>query len=284
MDFIYQCPVCRGKLELAGNSFICSENHTYDRAREGYVNLLLANQKSSKNPGDNTMMAESRKRFLEKGYYDSLSAEINKIVQAEMAALGLLEPNILDLGCGIGYYAGKLEELMPEVRLWGLDISKPAIQKAAKKYSVINFAIASNFHLPYLDSSVDLAYSIFSPFDKEELLRVLKPGGLLLLVRPGPHHLQELATLIYGKFEQQGSDFSVPENGKMILLEKHQLKKKILIKNNEDLLNLVTMTPYFWRLTEENKTSLAKTDQLEISVDFQLSIYQKNHPPRRVVS
>jgi 23S rRNA (guanine745-N1)-methyltransferase len=275
MDFIYQCPVCLGKLEQAGQSFICIENHTFDIAREGYVNLLLANQKSSKNPGDNAVMAESRKRFLEQGYYDQLSDEINKLVRAEMTASNLVEPNILDLGCGIGFYVGRLREAVSEARLWGIDISKPVIQKAAKRYPRVNFAIGSDFHLPYLDSSVDLIFSIFSPFDNNELLRVLKPGGKLLLVRPGPGHLKELATLIYGKFELQGSDFNFPEDGKMVLLDKYQLTDKILIKNNEDLINLVSMTPYFWRLTEENKTLLAKTEQLETSVDFQISIFQR---------
>lgn len=285
MEFIYQCPVCKQKLQQIMRSFVCDQRHTYDVSKEGYVNLLLANQKKTKSPGDNKLMAESRQKFLEKGYYDSLSDEINKIITSFITkneAGDNYVVDILDLGCGIGFYSGKLKEYLHDknfderVRLWGIDISKAVIQKAAKGYSGIQFSIGSGFHLPYLDESLDIIFSVFSPFSAEEIFRVLKPGGKIIVIRPGPNHLKELATLIYGRFELQGNPLDLSTDLDLTLIKKDKLEYEIELKKNEDLMNLVSMTPYYWHLNTEKKNLLAETNELTASVDFQLSLFEKS--------
>lgn len=283
MESIYLCPVCKQQLEQVNKSFICSQKHTYDISREGYVNFLLANQKKTKDPGDSKLMVDGRQFFLDQGYYDPLSAEINKIILPLVKKSKSKNFNILDVGCGTGFYSGKLDQQAksasklraPLVQLWGIDISKPAIQKAAKKYPGIQFSIGSNFHLPYLNESLDLIFSIFSPFDSQELFRVLKPGGKILLIRPAHNHLKELATLIYDRFQLQGNPLDLSESLGLSLLEKYQLGFEIHLKNNEDIMNLVSMTPYHWHLNEEKKALLAKTREFTTGVDFQISLYQK---------
>lgn len=284
MKFIYKCPVCNNKLELVEKSFICDQKHTYDISKEGYVNLLLANQKNSKNPGDSKEMADGRQYFLDKGYYDLLSDEINKIVVNLMAKVDDVAHshfNILDVGCGTGFYSGKLREALNNTpfehpaKLWGIDISKPALQKAAKKYSRIQFSVGSNFHLPYFDSSVDFIFSIFSPFDSKELFRVLKPGGHILLIRPGSNHLKELVALIYDEFQLQGTPLDLSAANDVFLIDTFHVNYKIDIRNNEDIINLVNMTPYHWHLNAEKKALLASTPELTTTVDFQLSLFQK---------
>jgi len=291
MQSVYQCPVCKEALEQANKSFICKQNHTFDVSREGYVNLLLANRKKTKNPGDNKLMAEGRQNFLAQGYYDPLSEEINKIIAAFITdtAAGIKAGpetvyDILDVGCGVGTYSGKLKESLKNedfsarVRLWGIDISRPAIKKASKSFPDIHFCIGSNFHLPYLDESLDIVFSIFSPFDSREVFRVLKPGGAILLVRPGPDHLKELVELIYGRFQLQGTPLDLSADLDFSAVKKYQLKYEIGIRNNEDILNLVSMTPYYWRLNEVNKERLAGLRKLKTGMDFQLSLYRKDLP------
>lgn len=279
MEFIYQCPVCKQKLELINKSFICEQKHTFDVSREGYVNFLLSNQKKTKDPGDSKFMADNRQFFLDKGFYDPLSDEINKTILALITKAETDCFNILDVGCGVGIYSGKLEKdlknIENRVQLWGIDISKPAIQKASKKYPEIKFSIGSTFHLPFLDESLDVVFSIFSPFDPKELFRVLKPGGKILLVRPGSTHLRELGTLIYGRFQLQGNPLDLSETLDVSLIEKHNLQYEIQLKNNQELMSLVNMTPYNWHLTAENKSLLAKTREFAASVDFQISLFQK---------
>jgi 23S rRNA (guanine745-N1)-methyltransferase len=284
MPSIYQCPVCGEKLEQVNKSFVCGKNHSYDISREGYVNLLLANQKNSRNPGDSAFMAESRKSFLERGYFDPLSDEVNKTILALVkgpAAGDSVVVNILDVGCGVGTYSGRLKKFLDgegfeeRVNLFGIDISKPSIQKAAKGCGGVHFAIGSNFHLPYLDESLDVIFSIFSPFDSLELLRVLSPGGKILLVRPGTNHLKELGALIYDRFELQGNPADLSAGEDFLLVEKHNLGYEIHIKSNEDVMSLVSMTPYYWHLNAENKALLAGLSDLTVSADFAISLFQR---------
>lgn len=281
MQFVYQCPVCKEALEQANKSFICKQNHTFDISREGYVNLLLANRKKTKNPGDSKFMAEGRQNFLGQGYYDPLSDEINKII-AEFIAGSETVYDILDVGCGVGIYSGKLEEslaradLSARIRLWGLDISRPAIKKASKSFPGIHFCVGSSFHLPYRDQSLDIVFSIFSPFDPVEVFRVVKPGGAILLVRPGANHLKELVELIYGRFQLQGTPLDLSADLDVSPEKNYRLKYEINIRNNEDIMNLVGMTPYYWRLNGVNKNRLAGLRELKTGMDFQISSFRKS--------
>ena len=275
---------------------MCGRNHTYDISREGYVNLLLANQKNAKEPGDSKFMVDSRQDFLAKGYYDSLAEEINKVMmefiaqavvkarsegREEAEAGAGRDRNILDIGCGTGFYSGKLKESLTKkgfgerVRIYGIDISKPAVQKASKSFQGINFCIGSSFHLPYLDESLDIIFSIFSPFDSKEVFRVLKPGGMILLTRPGESHLKELAELIYGRSELQGTPLDLSADIEVSTVKNYRLKYEIHLKDNRDIMNLVSMTPYYWHLNAENKERLDGLREYKVSMDFQLSISRK---------
>ena len=295
MEFIYKCPVCGQKPVKVNKSLVCPQNHSFDFSGDGYVNLLPANQKNSKNPGDGTLMVESRKLFLEKGFYDPLSNQINNIAANLLNAAVENSTGrdggdsnrsrrfcILDVGCGVGFYSGKLYEALaiagPEGRaeIYGIDISKPAIQKAAKNYPGINFCVGSSFHLPYLDESFDFIFSIFSPFENKEMLRVLKPGGRILVVRPGENHLKELAEIIYGKSGLRGKAPELADITGVSLVEESRLKYEIHLGSNEDIMNLVAMTPYYWHLNADNKTALAGLSELTASMDFQISLFSKN--------
>lgn len=288
MQSIYQCPICKKTLEQVNKSLVCEQKHTYDVSSDGYVNLLLVNQKGSKNPGDNAFVAESRKNFLDNGYYDPLSDEINKIIFGIINRAGRAGADkrtcldILDIGSGVGTYCGKFRQFLEDeksedrARIFGIDISKPAIQKAAKKYRKIKFCVGSNYRLPYMDESIDIIFSVFSPFDPKELFRVLKHKGKILLVRPGPNHLKELGELIYDKFELQGNPMDLSQNIGVSPVKTQSLSYEIHIKKNEDIMNLVNMTPYYWHLNDENRARLAAINDLKLSIDFKLSLFKKN--------
>jgi len=280
MESIYKCPVCGHALSRIEKVLLCDNKHSYDIASQGYVNLILANQKKTQDPGDSKEMVAHRTAFLEQGHYDRLSDKLNEIV------IGFIEKstmdfNVLDLGCGEGYYSEKLQGFLgkknpnPHVQLWGVDVSKSAIQRAAKRSQKIQFCVGNNYRLPYLDGSIDVAFSIFSPLDSKELMRVLKPDGKIIVVRPGANHLMELASLLYDKFELQGDSSNLPESLNRQPIDEGHVKYQIHLKSKAEISSLVGMTPYFWSLGEGKKALLAQKEELETTVDFQWFVFQK---------
>lgn len=158
------CPLCGGALTEARTGLRCPGGHCFDRAKEGYVNLLPVNRKHSKSPGDDKGMVAARRAFLEKGWYAPLREALCELAQEAAGDA----PVVLDAGCGEGYYtAGIRDALLAAGKtpiVAGIDISKFSLQKAAKKYPGIEFAVASAYRLPVAAESVDLLLNVFSPW------------------------------------------------------------------------------------------------------------------------
>jgi 23S rRNA (guanine745-N1)-methyltransferase len=283
METIYKCPVCGHRLTKVEKVLVCDQRHSYDIASQGYVNLILANQKRSQESGDDKGMVQNRTYFLGLGHYNRLSDKVNEAILGFVGKpTGLNKVfNILDLGCGEGYYTerlqGFLEKKCPTLNfhVWGVDVSKSAIQKAARRNPKIQCCVGNNYRLPYLDGSVDFAFSIFSPFDPKELMRVLKAGGKIIVVRPGASHLGELVSLLYQKFELQGDSSNLPETFGRQPIDEGHVKYQIHLRSKKDIESLIGMTPYYWSLGEEKKSLLAEKTELETTVDFQWSVFQK---------
>lgn len=261
----YKCPVCQEALLLEARSFRCAHGHSYDIAKEGYVNLLLANQKASKDPGDDKEMLLARRQFLEAGHYDPLIAKLTEAMRPQ-ASTGTL----LDIGCGEGYYTQQLAAALPWKVVYGFDISKPAMQLAAKRYPQIHWAIASAARLPYLDESISSALSIFAPYHLDEVSRVLQPGGSLWVVGPGPQHLQELASLVYTDFQPHTA--SLETIASLQLSPSTQLTYQIT-PSPTDIINVWKMSPYYWHSREGLQAEVASLQTL--TIDFRITRYQK---------
>ena len=267
---IYQCPVCGEPLERDNRLWRCSNNHTFDISREGYVNLLLAHQKKSKNAGDSKMMVDCRRRFLNQGYYDPLPLAI-------AANLTKLAPDVpfvlLDIGCGEGYYSNTLLQQLPQCQMWGVDISKPAIAAAAKRYNEIEFFVASSYRLPISDQSVDVALKIYAPVDLAEVSRVVANNGYFISVIPGRNHLYELKELIYDTPQHHDELEDVPEG--FVSIDRIEICKHITLDNNEHIKDLLAMTPYYWHIPESRQQSVASRLTLTCQIHFIINIYRK---------
>lgn len=283
---ILKCPVC-GK-SLAGlcehsegegadsKIYACENNHSFDVAKEGYLNLLLAQHMRSKKPGDSAEMIQSRQRFLNKAYYQNLSKAIND-------SLGLSEKskpqNILEIGCGEGYYLQGLWESAKEthatVNLAGIDISKPAVKNAAKRKMDVQLSVSSAYQLPYFDQCFEFALSIFSPICPEEASRVLKDGGRIVMVGPDKDHLKGLVSHIYDEtLPHEGNHLVLDDDERFQLSEERSLKQSIVVEG-EDIRDLLRMTPYYWHTSEEKKEKLLALPTLETEIDFYIRVYSK---------
>lgn len=156
--------------------------HSFDRAREGYLNLLVGGRIApSTESGDTKESLAARRRFLSAGWY-------SPIAQALTEAVGVVDGAVLDSGCGEGYYLSHVKAS----HKFGLDISKRAVQMASKLLPDAECVVASAYRLPVLDQSCDVVFSVFAPRPLEEFQRVLRPGGKWVTVAPGPNHLKEM--------------------------------------------------------------------------------------------
>ena len=270
--FEYKCPVCDQPLVLRSGPYACKNNHSYDLSREGYVNLLLSHHKRSRNPGDSPEMIQSRQRFLGKGYYQVL-------YQAIIDCVGSLpkgfDQGLLDIGCGEGYYLDQLHKASATLRLAGIDISKPAVRLAAKRKTSAQLAVISAYALPFFDKTFDTALSVFSPISTSETARILASNGRAIMVGPGEEHLPGLKSQIYDKTILREGNYQVFDNSPEFQLQDQREIKQTISVEGEDLLDLLTMTPYYWSTTPEQKEKLANLVQLETPVHFFIKIYAK---------
>ena len=261
------CPVCGEQLNLSGKQYLCPNRHSFDVARQGYVNLLTVQQKHSLNPGDTREQVLSRREFLETGFY----APIAETLIAEAKALGITG-QILDVGCGEGYYSARLADAL-EAPLTGLDISKEAVRCAAAKYKGKQWLCATAAHIPVEDGSVSLLTSLFALTLPQEFARVLQEGGYYFQVLAAEDHLLGLKGIIYDQLNFKEKN-TVPE------LPGFALRKSVPIRfsftvEGQQIQNLFSMTPHVFRIGKDGAERLRKTETLTDTASCVLNIYQR---------
>jgi 23S rRNA (guanine745-N1)-methyltransferase len=181
-----RCPVCGGGLARTGDQALrCRQGHSFDIARQGYVNLTAGR---SPHPGDTAEMIADRAAFLAGGHYDFIAQALAGTVRAT-------DGLVLDAGTGTGTYLAGVLESLPDAPGLGLDVSKPALRRAARCHPRAGAALADLWRpLPVADDSVSVLLNVFAPRNGPEFHRILRPDGMLLVVTPAQDHLEELVT------------------------------------------------------------------------------------------
>jgi len=271
--FALICPVCQSPLQQGEKQLRCEHNHSFDRARQGYWNLLLPQRKRSKAPGDSAEMVQARQRFLEAGHYAPLAEALVAMLKPHTPASD--RGRLLDLGCGEGWYTHLLQQQL-DLDVAGLDISKAAIRTASRRSAEILWLVATGAHIPLADASVDLATLIFSRLLPEPTARVVKPGGLLLVVYPGPAHLRALRGLIYEQVrdssgfdpEQALAEYFEP-------MESQSLTFRFQLDSATAVQDLLAMTPHGQRLNQAARERIAACTALDEQADFRLALFRR---------
>lgn len=266
----YICPLCALPLTLTQRTWGCPQAHKFDMAKEGYVNLLPVQKKNSKDPGDNQQMMFARREFLNAGYYQILSDRVNQLALQYASSA----QQILDIGCGEGYYSHRLYNALVAHHfcyLQGVDISKSAIKYAAKRYPNLSFCVASAYEMPIPSNSIDLAIRIYAPSKVEELQRIMAPSGILITVSPGPLHHFALKQQIYDQPRLH------PESEARVdgfeCLHQERLSAQLELNDSKDIGNFLEMTPYAWKFTAEQKQRFA-LEGLCCELDFQIEVHR----------
>ena len=271
MQSIYICPKCKAPLAFSERTAKCASGHSYDRAKEGYYNLLLTNVGGTH--GDNKEMILSRRAFLDAGYYAPLSDALNAMVARILPRNG----RILDGGAGEGYYTARLAASLsvshPAAEIYSFDISKDAVRRLAKRGFDLHPAVAGVYDMPIASESVDVLLNFFAPFAREESLRVLRKGGCLCMAVPEREHLFGLKEKVYENPYYNEVSEEIPEG--FSLVESVEIKKEIEIKDPLHIRALFEMTPYAYRTGKEGREAVYALTSLKTPIHFRLFLYKK---------
>ncbi len=270
------CPHCRKILTPINKSYRCENNHCFDIGKAGDVNLLLPNQKRSKNPGDSKAMVVARRDFLASGVYQPIAELLGKYV----TLLGQGEPQIIaDAGCGEGYYLRHIQRLCyptPDYfgdnggAFIGWDISKYAVQSAVKQSNFRSqWLTASNAAIPIADNQIDILLSNFGFEVADEFTRVVKSGGYIMTLDVGEKHLLELRELIYPSIKPYQAKALL----ELSLVKEDSLQYEVTL-SAQQIAQLMLMTPHFYRATQQAKEELSKLTELSVTVSVILRIYR----------
>lgn len=260
------CPICGNELFKDNRTIKCCNNHCFDVAKEGYVNLLSAH-KSGDNTGDNKEMARSRRDFLEKGFYSPLANAVGECLE-KYSNYG---DNVLDICCGEGYYTNVLSDRYNR-NFYGFDLSKNMVRLAAKRKCNAQFFVANIASIPIKSKSVKLAFHLFAPFHSEEFARVISDDGVIVTAIPGKEHLFGLKKVLYDK--PYYNDEKEPKTDGLELIEKISVKSEITLNSKEDIKALFQMTPYYYHTPSEGMNRLDEKTNLTTEIEFVLLVYK----------
>lgn len=271
MNSLFRCPLCHQLLMRGEHAYTCPSGHSFDRSCEGYIHLLPANRKHSKNPGDDKQMVAARCAFLDRGYYAPLRDALATLAVRLIADTP--SPVLFDSGCGEGYYTAGLAAALPHAHVAGIDISKFAVRRAAKRVSRGEFAVASAYHLPIPDATAHLLTNIFSPLCAEEFSRILVPGGSFVYVVPSGRHLWQMKEVLYDNpYENPVKREAYAD---FIWQEAIPLRYTVKLDRSEDIISLFSMTPYAWKTPKDGVKRLKQCSELETEIGFDIHVYQR---------
>jgi 23S rRNA (guanine745-N1)-methyltransferase len=264
------CPLDAAPLRRDAAVWRCSAGHGFDIAREGYVNLLPVQNKRSRDPGDSKEMVAARRRFLNARHYQPIADEVSRRVLAGLPPRG--DVSCLDAGCGEGYYLRRLGAAAEPVRniaLVGLDISKWAVQAAAKQQREATWLVGSNARLPVASATLDCVLCMFGFPVYAEFARVLRPGGLLLQLDAAPDHLRELREIIYPALKpEHRTEPAAPAGFGVAAYD--GLRFALELEGAGAIADLLLMTPHLFRATAEGRARAAAMTALSLTVDLKV--------------
>ena len=195
---VLACPVCRESLHLSERSLVCGGRHSFDLAKQGYVNLYRG-----KPINEYTKESfQERQQILNQGMYEHILEEISRFLAGVYTEKSPEKRILVDAGCGEGYYSRELAERLGQplnLEFWGVDLSRDSVQLAAGSANAkggaaadVKWVVADIGDLPFRTESVDVVLDIFTSANYQEFQRILKDGGYLIKVIPGNCHVQEL--------------------------------------------------------------------------------------------
>jgi 23S rRNA (guanine745-N1)-methyltransferase len=262
---LLRCPVCGGELSERDATLRCESGHSFDIARQGYVNLVPG-------AGDTVAMVEARDAFLGEGHYRRLSAALEEDAAA-VSAPGA----VVDIGAGTGHHLARVLDTRPERIGLALDSSSAALRRAARAHPRAAAVGADAWQaLPLRDGVAALILSVFAPRNAAEMARVLAPGGVLLAVTPTTRHLHELVgPLGLLSVPDEKADRLDTQLGSYFSLAERRPIEYSMFLTRDEAAQIVRMGPSAWHVDEQTVAERLALlpDPLPVTTSVTLSRY-----------
>ena len=259
----FACPICQENLTLVETSLKCSNRHSFDLAKFGYVNLAPQIKQSANYDKENF---QNRQQILEDGFYQAILKGISDILATKPSA-----KTVLDIGCGEGFYSRKLQEVHPEKTFYAFDISKDSVQIAAKSEPnwAVNWFVGDLARLPIKDASMDIFLDIFSPANYGEFRRVLSKDGILIKVIPTENHLKEIRQMVQDQLTKKDySNQDIKEHfQEHFSIQSSQIASLTKPITEEQRQALISMTPLLFHV-DQSKIDWSQLTEITIEAEI----------------
>ena len=273
------CPIDGDAMQRTDQQWRCPNGHSFDIARQGYINLLPVQHKKSKDPGDSKEMVNARKQFLDTGLYQPIADGINQLLSATLGQPSSL--SLLDAGCGDGYYLNALVNSLDDgecaITATGLDISKWALRCCLQRSRTLNGIVASNRNIPLPSASQDLLICAFGFPVYSEFSRLLRSGGWYLQVDSGPDHLLEMRERLYAELRRSDAPSIQQAEQHIGPIHSHvRVRQQTRPLERRELEKLLQMTPHNYRASAEARQALLDNAPLSLTLDVELRLLQRS--------
>ena len=259
----FACPICQENLTLVESSLKCSNRHSFDLAKFGYVNLAPQIKQSANYDKENF---QNRQQILEAGFYQAILETIS-----DLLATSKTSQTVLDIGCGEGFYSRKLQEKHSDKTFYAFDISKDSVQIAAKSEPnwAVNWFVGDLARLPIEDASMDILLDIFSPANYGEFRRVLSKDGILIKVIPTENHLKEIRQMVQEQLTKKDySNQDIREHfQEHFSIQSSQIASLTKLITEEQRQALLAMTPLLFHV-DHTKIDWSRLTEITIEAEI----------------
>lgn len=257
---------------VAFESLICTNNHTFNFARQGYINML---NRPSRQRYDKVLFEARRKIITESNLYSPLHEKIGEIIEEHLAKS--CSPTIIfDAGSGEGSH---LQRIIGKYRNRaiigiGLDIAKEGVMMASKNYRDPVWLVGDLTNIPLKDHSCHVVLNILSPANYTEFKRVLAPWGIIVKIIPGPNYLQELrkVTLPDTNNEAYTNDETISLFKQNLQLVKYCNLTHFTELQRTEIKDLAQMSPLTWNANREQIKSFINQNHTGVTIDLGIMV------------